>query len=82
MKNYLVIDYSYLPARGKIYKKGVLVNQWSINEPKKLVDELIDSTDLGGFDKIKIKKTLETVMSVFEPARLKVVDKTKQKGEI
>ena len=77
--NYLRIDYEHFPAKAKIYREEVLVNQWSVKEPKKLIDELIDSTDLSGFDKLKMKSTIETVTSIFKPTGIRILDKSNNK---
>ncbi len=76
--SYLLLDYDHYPVRGKIQRDGRLVKQWQIKKPVDLIHQIIDSTELTGFEKIRIKKTLEIITKVFEPKTIKIIDK----GEI
>ena len=73
--NYLEIDYDHIPAKAKIYKKGVLVNKWSVDKPIDLVDQVIDGMDISGFGKINIKKAVRVITDVFEPKKIKIIEK-------
>ena len=73
--NYLEIDYQYLPCKAKIYKKGVVVKVWSVKKPIDLIDQVIDGMDISGFGKINIKKAVRTITDVFEPKKIKIVEK-------
>lgn len=74
MADYLQLDYSYLPCRAKIYKKEVLVKKWGVQDPKELVKQVIDSTDLSGFEKMRMNKTLDVILNTFEPKNIKVIE--------
>ena len=73
--NYLEIDYDHFPAKAKIYKKGVAVKIWSVKKPIELVDQVIDGMDISAFGKINIKKAVRTITDVFEPKKIKIVEK-------
>ena len=72
-ENYLRIDYSFMPRRAFLYQNKTLVKKWSEKEPIKLIHKLIDGMECSGFEKLKIKTTLDTVLKVFEPKNIKVV---------
>ena len=73
--SYLLLDYDHYPVRGKIQRDGRLVKQWQVKKPVDLVHQLIDGTELTGFEKIRMKKTLEIVTNIFEPKTIKIIDK-------
>ena len=73
--NYLEIDYDYIPAKAKIYKGGILIKKWSVKKPIDLVDQVIDSMDISGFGKINIKKAVRTITDVFEPKKIKIIER-------
>lgn len=74
-KNYLRIDFGYVPARAHVYKEGVLVNKWSAEKPVDLVNQVIDGLDDTVFVKIRMKKTLNICLGIFEPKSIKIVEK-------
>ncbi len=76
-KNYLEIDYDYLPAQAKIYNKGVLKKKWSEKKPIDLIDNIIDDMDISGFGKINMKKAIRNITNVFEPKSIKIIEKEK-----
>ena len=73
--NYLELDYDHMPCKAQIYKKGVLIKKWSVNKPIDLVDQVIDSMDISGFGKINMKKAIRTITDVFEPKKIKIIEK-------
>ena len=73
--NYLEIDYDHMPCKAKIYKEGVLIKKWSVDKPMDLVDQVVDGMDISGFGKINIKKAVRVITDVFEPKRIKIIEK-------
>ena len=73
--NYLTIDYDHIPCKVTVHKHGVLVKKWSAKKPIDLVHSVIDNMDCSGFEKLKIKKTLEGVLNVFKPSKIRIVSK-------
>ena len=73
--NYLKLDYDYLPVKGHIYKMDTLVQKWSIDNPEKLIHDVIDDMDISVFGKINIKKTLKHVTDVFPIKSIKIIEK-------
>ena len=76
--NYLEIDYKYLPCKAKIYKGGNLVKQWSVKKPIDLIDQVIDGMDISSFGKINIKRAVRNITDVFEPKKIKIIEKGKK----
>lgn len=70
--NYLTLDYDYYPAKAKIYQDSRLVKQWSERKPKDLIDSVVDSFDATGFEKVKIKRTLDVVIELFDPKKITI----------
>ncbi len=71
--NYIRLDYSYIPVKAFLYNKNTLVKRWSVDEPISLVHNIIDNMDCNGFEKIKIKQTVETITNIFEPKNIRIV---------
>ena len=76
-KDYLRIDYSYLPPKAHVYQNEVLVKKWSVHRPLELINKVIDGLETSGFEKIKIKATVKTVIDIFEPKNIKIIQKEK-----
>ena len=71
----LIIDYDHYPVKAKINRDGRLIQQWNVKKPEDLIHQVIDGTKLSGFEKIRIKKSLEVVTEVFKPKTIKIIDK-------
>lgn len=74
-KNYLKIDFDYMPARAHVYNEGVLVKKWSAKKPVDLIHQVIDGLDDTVFVKIRMKKTLNICLGIFDPKSIKIIEK-------
>ena len=72
MPNYLQIDYKYMPTQAKIFSAGFLKVQWSEKNPKDLVGQVIDNTELSIFDKVKMKRMVNKSIDLFDPVSVKI----------
>lgn len=75
MPNRLKINYDHIPAKVTIHSKGVLVKKWNEKKPIDLVHKVIDGMEVSGFEKVKLKQSITTVMEVFEPKNISIVEK-------
>ena len=73
--SYLELDFHHIPCRAEIYHKGELKRKWSVENPLELVNTVIDGLESSGFEKIKIKATVKMVADIFEPKKIRVVEK-------
>jgi len=71
----LIINFKRIPAQAKIMKGEALQRKWSTKEPEKLVHQVIDNMETSGFEKIKIKKTINTFIDLFEPTSITITEK-------
>jgi len=76
-KKYLQLNYSHIPVRAEIYHKGEAIKKWSVENPLGLVNSVIDNMDMNGFDKMKMKNTIELVTDIFKPKTIKIIEKEK-----
>ena len=74
-KSYLLIDYAYIPAKGFVYENKTLVKKWSVNKPVDLVKQVIDTLDITGFEKLRMKSSLDCILDIFEPKSIKIINK-------
>ena len=57
------------------YNEARLVSSWTTDDPRALVDQGIDSTNDGVFEKMHMKKHINKVFELFEPTKIIVEGK-------
>ena len=78
--NKLIISKNHIPAKAKLYEKGVLVKQWSMDEPESFLMNFIQNQDVSVFEKIRLLRMSTKALELFKPNTIEIIEKENQEN--
>ena len=63
-------------STAKIWDGNALVSEWTLEDPKALLNNAVESIEQNIFEALRIKKAIDKSMSLFKPSKITIVGKT------